>query len=287
MGMSLFFCLSGFLIAKFFIDSSDVKVFFVRRFARIMPLAWLGLLVAFIFYDLSFQQFIYNFLFIANWPPMYFTDVVGHFWSLCVEMQYYIFIGLAFYFLRKNFVWLIMLTCISVTAYRVLNGVEVAINTYYRVDEILAGSILLFSVTGRYSAQVKRFLVWLNPIVPLVLLLISSHEMGDWFRYLRPYFAALLVGSTLYKEVGFWIDFLGLKVLAYLAITSYALYVIHPFLVHTWLGEGDTIEKYLKRPLLFVVLFILAHLSTFYYEKFFINWARAYKGDPARAVKLS
>jgi hypothetical protein len=35
----------------------------------------------------------------------------------------------------------------------------------------------------------------------------------------------------------------------------------------TWLGSGEDLEKYIKRPLLFMVLFALAHLSTFYYEK--------------------
>ncbi len=34
-------------------------------------------------------------------------------------------------------------------------------------------------------------------------------------------------------------------------------------------------EKYIKRPLLFAVLFVLAHLSTFYYEKKFISFGKA------------
>jgi hypothetical protein len=38
--------------------------------------------------------------------------------------------------------------------------------------------------------------------------------------------------------------------LAYLAKLSYALYVIHGGLTSTWLGSGDTLVKYLKRPLL-------------------------------------
>ena len=38
MGMSLFFCLSGFLITRFLWDNPDVQVFLVRRLARILPL---------------------------------------------------------------------------------------------------------------------------------------------------------------------------------------------------------------------------------------------------------
>ena len=64
-------------------------------------------------------------------------------------------------------------------------------------------------------------------------------------------------------------------VLVYLAGISYALYVIHPMLAHSWLGSGDVIEKYAKRPLLFAVLFCLAHLSTYYYERRWIDFGKS------------
>ena len=35
-------------------------------------------------------------------------------------------------------------------------------------------------------------------------------------------------------------------------------------------------EKYLKRPLLFAVTFLLAHVSTFYYERKFTAWGRVF-----------
>jgi peptidoglycan/LPS O-acetylase OafA/YrhL len=188
-------------------------------------------------------------------------------------------VGLLFYVFRKNYVYFVILACVGVTAYRIFNGVPVAVNTYYRVDEILAGSLLLFAVSGGYSGVVQKFLLRLNPLLPLVLLLASSHEAGSWLQYFRPYFAALLVGSTVCKQSGFWFDFLKWRALAYLAVISYALYVIHPFLAHTWLGEGETLTKYLKRPLLFAVLLLLAHSSTFYFEKFFMSYARRWSKE--------
>ena len=103
-----------------------------------------------------------------------------------------------------------------------------------------------------------------------ILLLVSCHEQGAALNYLRPYLAALLVGSTIVNPASSIATLLNRRVLVYLATISYALYVIHPLLVHTWLGSGDVIIKYLKRPLLFVVLFILAHISTFYFEHWWI-----------------
>jgi peptidoglycan/LPS O-acetylase OafA/YrhL len=56
-------------------------------------------------------------------------------------------------------------------------------------------------------------------------------------------------------------------IMAYIAEISYALYIIHGVLSYTWLGSGDKLVKYLKRPLLFGVTFVLAHFSTRYFEQ--------------------
>jgi len=108
----------------------------------------------------------------------------------------------------------------------------------------------------------------------MLLLLVSCHPESGFMNYFRPYFAATLVASTLYSPPLKLANFLNMKILVYLAGVSYALYVIHPLLAHTWLGSGDVFEKYSKRPLLFLVLFALAHLSSFYYEKYWISLAK-------------
>ena len=82
----------------------------------------------------------------------------------------------------------------------------------------------------------------------------------------------LLIGSTLFSQDITWFNnWLKGRFLFYIASISFALYVIHGGLIDTWLGEGDKLEKYLKRPLLLAVTFALAHVSTFYYEKHWIN----------------
>jgi len=116
--------------------------------------------------------------------------------------------------------------------------------------------------------------VRVNLVFVFILLLISSHPEGAFMNYLRPYFAAIVVGASLYQKNTIIDIYLKHKTLAYIATISYALYVIHPILELTWLGEGDTVEKYLKRPILFVVLFFLAHISTNYYEKKWIQFGK-------------
>ena len=79
--------------------------------------------------------------------------------------------------------------------------------------------------------------------------------------------AALLIYSTMHRRFDFLYALLSSEWLRYLAATSYALYVIHPLTYAGWLGEGDVVVKYSKRILSFILTFLLAHLSTKYYER--------------------
>ena len=106
----------------------------------------------------------------------------------------------------------------------------------------------------------------------LVALVFASHPAGGAMNYLRPYLAMALVGGTLFQAPDR--DAAWVRALGYVAAVSYALYVLHPLLAHSWLGDGDKIVKYLKRPLLFAALFALAHLSTFHFEKRWIEAGR-------------
>lgn len=272
-GMALFFILSGFLITGNLIDRPNIVEFIIRRFSRIIPLAWLYIIVALTFTTVSLKEYIAHFLFYGNLPPFWLTDVTGHLWSLCLEMQFYIFIAVLFYIMKEKGLKLIIPICIAVTIGRVITGTEVSIVTYLRVDEILAGSILALIYKGKLGENSKKILEKSNIYIFIILLLLSSHPYFKILNYLRPYFALIVIGKTLLQEdkEEIIIKILKNKYLKYIATVSYALYIIHPLLNHTWLGEGEKIVKYMKRPILLAVLFGLSHISTFYYEKFWIE----------------
>lgn len=199
------------------------------------------------------------------------TEPTGHLWSLCVEMQFHILIALLIATFKQRTYVILPLLCVLITAYRFINHAEMAINTYYRLDEILAGCILAI-IYQRPAGRIVGLISQLNPIYLIPLLMISAHPDGGLMNYARPYIALLMVGSTLFVNSNTWYE-QGLKsrFLFYIASISYAPYVIYGGLMHSWLGEGDKLEKYLKRPLLLVFTFGLAHVSSFYYEKYWMN----------------
>jgi len=279
LGMCLFFTLSGFLIANFLIHKPNVYHFIVRRFFRIIPLAWLYLIIALPVLGADENTYLAHFFFFGNWTALSGSQVwvatgTSHFWSLCVEMQFYIVIAFLFFLFKQRALLIIPFTCLGITAFRVYEGVYIATNTYFRIDEILVGVIVALAYNKKIGEWLPREFSHTSPYLVLILLLISCHPEGGMMNYFRPYLAATLVAITLYRPNLFLVKVLHLRVLVYLASISYALYIIHPLLAHTWLGSGDVIEKYAKRPLLFSILFVLAHLSTFYYEKYWVTLAK-------------
>ena len=274
-GMAIFFILSGFLITNLLLRNQNIKHFLIRRFLRIVPLAWLAMIVSMLAFNANQQNYLPHLLFYVNLTPKLLTNYTAHLWSLCVEMQFYVAIALLIGLFKQKAFWLLPVLAVCVTLNRYVNDIEMTITTYHRVDEILAGTILALINHSAYE-QAKRLIAKLPVLILFGFLLISTHPNSGIFNILRPYIAMLLIGSTLfasqYQTLGKWVTpLLNSRILFYLASISYALYVIHGILGSTWLGEGERLEKYLKRPLLLAITFALAHLSTFYYEKYWIN----------------
>lgn len=90
LGMVLFFTLSGFLICHFLLNHSSVMDFLIRRFFRIVPLAWLYMLIVLLITQASTDSYLAHLLFYANWPPMQLAGATTNMWSLNVEVQFYL-----------------------------------------------------------------------------------------------------------------------------------------------------------------------------------------------------
>jgi peptidoglycan/LPS O-acetylase OafA/YrhL len=280
-GMALFFTLSGFLITTFLLRSPDVRSFLIRRFCRIVPLAWVYCLIVFVAVGAAAPVWAAHFFFYANLPPFWLIDGTAHLWSLCVEVQFYVGIAVVVALLGRKGLWLMPLLCLAVTAYRVVHGEHISIVTWFRVDEILAGSTLAL-LLARWPSVRGVSAAWPVMLVGLALMLASAHPAGGPLAYLRPYIAATLVGITLYAPATSFSNLLCRREFAYLAKVSFALYVIHGGLTTTWLASGDTLVKYLKRPLFFAVLFVLAHVSTFHFEQRWIDLGHRWSRRPRR-----
>lgn len=266
MGMVLFFILSGFLITTTLANNLDLRIFIVRRLFRIVPLAWVVMIILLVLAKAPIDTWLGNLLFYANLPPQRLVEGGGHLWSLCVEMQFYLGIAVFVAVLGRRALIALPLLALAITAARIVAGRYVDIVTWYRCDEILAGGTLAIAYAGWYGDRVQKWLAWLSPYWLLPLLLLSAHPIGGPLNYARPYIAAATIGATLYAPPPLLARLFATKAASYIATTSYAIYIFHMALAATWLGSGGTMVKYAKRPLLLALTFAIAHLSTFHFD---------------------
>ncbi len=158
LGMVVFFTLSGFLITRFLMKNDDIRVFLVRQFCRVLPLAWLFMAIALTFFPSSNSTLASHFLFYANLPPISLTPVTAHLWSLCAEMQFYICIAVMVLLGGRHALYLLPLLCLTITLYRAWHGVHISIVTYFRIDEILQVALSLSYVRTAMDVTSRRSL---------------------------------------------------------------------------------------------------------------------------------
>lgn len=283
MGMALFFCLSGFLITSMLYRNPDVPAFVTKRVLRIVPAMFLYLTVLFLFFNLPLNSFLLNLTFLSN----YFTDglaggPVGHLWSLCVEMHFYLTISLAVLIGGRRAVWLVIPAALIVTYLRGEAEVVANIKTHLRVDEILVGGWLALA-SIHWSVQLKKGLS--NPFLSGALIailstlfMLSSHDHGGPVTYFRPYIAMALIGAIMYSPLRSLLSILESRIAQYIGRISYALYIWHPLMIFGAMDAGSTLERYLfKRPISWAMTWAVAHLSTTQWES---RWQRLAR--PAR-----
>ncbi|MFW2850454.1 acyltransferase family protein [Sphingomonas sp. TX0543] len=284
-GMAIFFTLSGFLIVSILLRDDDILSFLVRRFARILPLAWAVLAISFLVKGQPASVWIANFLFYANLPPFWLDSWSSHYWSLCLEMQFYVAIALVVATFGRRGLMLVPVAALIVTGARIITGTDISIVTWFRVDEILAGGILALILHGSFGPRAAG---WLGrvPFWPVVILfLLATRPELPWLNYIRPYLAATMVGITVVRPIWGLSPALESRPANYIAQISYALYIVHHFTLFGWLGAGHGWEKYAKRPICFAITFALAHWSTFHFENRFIDWShRVAKARRARSI---
>lgn len=280
LGMALFFGLSGFLITRQIVAGATFSEFIVRRLSRIVPAAWLCLAITFYFIKPETDIAVRNYLFIANLPPQTLIPPLEHFWSLNLEMQFYL-LAATLIGINRHLVWFVLPgLLIAVIGVRINDGAVAGSLTVYRVDDLLAGgcAALLF-MHPRTPSLVDRLGIghWLFTFAMFVGLIVSTLLLkdlpGNPFLYAHALFLLGLIVSLTFNNCERINLLLTTRSMVYVASISYAIYLWHMPLADTWLGSGDLLEKYLKRPLLLLSVIAVAHLSTFTLERAVSNAA--------------
>ena len=261
-GVQLFFVISGFVIAKSLIpklekSSSKVEffrlsiVFWIRRFWRLIPSAWLWLFIPFLLFILfektgEFGTLLGNFngLFagLLNIFNIYFWKIFGNeefnnsmfvHWTLSLEIQFYTILPFIIFFAKERLpILLLFLVFLQLILF------QDKIPRAFRVDGFFLGILLaIWQRRGRTYFEFDPIFLN-NPIARFTLLSLLSlslmvlsgpHHLipKRWDISLATLISTGLVYIASYDKDYFiriaWLQ----KIFLWIASRSYALYLIH------------------------------------------------------------
>ena len=309
-GVDLFFVISGFLITKILLRTNggfiqDYKNFLGRRMLRILPLYYLVIFILLLFGNTYVKTYLlYCISFTYNYALVYFhlpTHAITHFWSLCVEEQFYLFWPLIIIPLRRYqkllliFVILFVVFCYGqfffkwippLVKYRWVG----LIPQCYAIGIGAIGAIIFKEKKSMVSFFTDRKMEW------LMFLILSSFLFSySPFKFICiPLVFLYLVLKCYY--FGFtekiFNKLFNNKILVYLGVISYGIYLIHlplnyylnnSFYINYILDHSTFLKNHgwvLKLPLYSLISIFLASLSFRFIESPILKLKDSYFGYP-------
>ncbi len=307
-GVDLFFVLSGFLIGGIILDHHNkqnfLKVFWIRRACRILPVLFFLLVMCWlcksIFDNDQFKWLFENLM--PWWSYISFTQNIamgsentfgGNFlaitWSLAVEEQFYLLAPVLMIFFGKT-IWIRGLLPLVVFAFLLrlsFPGISTYLNLPFRMDSLLLGAFVAVIYREEYFWDyLKRFkktiLILFLILLAITLKLISPNFTNSflilWFAIL---YSTFLIVALLYSHSPLT-SILRSGLLCFFGSIAYGLYMYHQAvsgLLHGWFrnGASPSLDGYFSLIITISAFFLsvlLAWISYKTFESFFLRTGR-------------
>ena len=315
-GVTIFFFLSGYLITSLLraewqnSDAVDLRAFYLRRTLRIMPPLYITLLLLCaltplgLFGDsVSWPAVPWDFLFLSNYSHLWGQEggLPIPLWSLAVEEHFYLIFPVTFMLLagrysRETVFKFCVFACGAVLAARFLTllAPEMVFRNYYwshtRIDSILFGSCLALFQNPAMDRGAWKPNRW-HAALALFAIALSFAIRDELFRETIRY---TIQGASLFVLFSFLLSggsaiitgFLASKVMVYIGLLSYTLYLCH-FAIFAALRNAMDASAVAIGILGFAAAFLYAYLMRRLVEVPILNWRREHQSRVKSIVAVA
>jgi len=309
-GVEIFFVLSGFLITtlllkeKLMNNKVSFRNFYIRRGLRILPVAYLFLIILIFLnccfnLNISFGSLFASALYIKNLHINYVGNWYNaHFWTLSIEEQFYIIFPFLLIYCLNNYIKIICILVLSIPILQFVgyNNLGLFYSNYIihkitfllinlfgnGTTAILIGSLLsILMFKDVLPTKTKKNYYFLSFIIFIIAItfrmtftdLINSNYLTSTIFSIA---IAVVIFLFLTNENDFLSILLKNPILVKVGVLSYSLYIWQQLFTHQQPWRNSF--KYSDSPLFNIpVLFVVAYISYHFYELKFLKLKEKYK----------
>lgn len=295
-GVQFFFVISGFVIAHTLLKCSSYMEFMVKRLFRLLPALVVCSVISFLIQTrmhhnvsiLSYAQWIdflpgFTFLPPAFWSCIIGDDVKyidGAYWSLFVEMSFYVVAGLIYFFSPRSFSfnWIFLTVCLIAIRFIIspklqpflpesLNHFNATLYKFYLTLHLSYWSYFSIGIFfySWFRLQVKKTeLAMIIFVAVAELYLLHDPILRLLFVVILLLFICLIVRPN-------WLAFLNQRWVLWIGSISYPLYLLHQniglILINEFAVITSTDTKWILPPLVLLVVLVIAEAVNRFFEK--------------------
>ena len=278
-GVHLFFIISGLLIFMTLEKSKHPKDFIASRFSRLYPAYWVSMTLTavvisiypYYYTSVTTTQFLANLTLFQHW--MHVEDIDGIYWTLAVEVCFYILIFFVFIFKKQKHIELIgtiWMAIMLILFFLVKTDLAPSLNYYYyipllRNGNLFLGGILFYKLLKKKRDKKTHFLLLFTLAVHFI---INSAEES----FVVSFFYILLYLFIMNK-----LHFLRINLFYFLGTICYTLYLLHQYIgyeIINYLNAIGIVNPFIEITTTGMLMIGLASLVTFYVEQPAIKFLR-------------
>ena len=268
-GVNLFFIISGFVIFMTIENTTKIRVFVFKRFARLYPAYWFSALLTFTIVRLVALpgQFISRQVLLVNLSMFQgffgIQDVDGAYWSLAMELAFYLLIAVAAWFKWMKhaefmgFFWIALAVLLQLSGVTFQNPILAVFKLFFRdYAAYFVLGMMFFKLYGQNH--------WHYHLVIAVTLAYEVIFQG-WLNAGVMVLFIIILYLLIHGKLGF----LRNRIVIFIGTISYSLYLVHQNLGYVIIRALENLGLISAWGLLipFSAMIVLASAITFGIEK--------------------